>query len=147
MTGFSRTRSHNSFSQFHFRDLSRGEAYVRLFILPPAAASLCPHPQGYFRVNAFLPAVEAVLTNLRDRFSVHQRTAFLLIHLLPKNVGQVTWEQLAPVFQPGASLGGSGGRLPLPTTENSTLEPRNCTNPIMINRSQQKCLLSNVFLS
>ena len=34
--------------------------------------------EGYFRANVFIPAVDAVLANMRDRFGEHQRKAFLL---------------------------------------------------------------------
>ena len=62
--------------------------------------------EDYFRVNVFLPAIDAVLTNTRDRFGAHQRKAFLLSQLLPKNVVHVTWEQLEPAFVQYASLVG-----------------------------------------
>ncbi|KAF0297597.1 repressor of the inhibitor of the protein kinase [Amphibalanus amphitrite] len=61
-------------------------------------------PEAYYRVNTFVPALDAVISNIRDRFGVHQRTAFLLSRLLPKNVRDSTWEQLEPVFRQYASL-------------------------------------------
>ena len=62
--------------------------------------------EDYFRVNVFLPAIDAVLTNTKDRFGVHQRKAFLLSQLLPRNVVRVTWGQLEPAFIQYASLVG-----------------------------------------
>ena len=62
--------------------------------------------EDYFRVNVFLPAIDAVLTNARDRFGVHQRKAFLLSQLLPRNVVRTTWEQLEPAFTQYVSLVG-----------------------------------------
>ena len=62
--------------------------------------------EDYFRINVFLPAIDAVLTNTRDRFGVHQRKAFLLSQLLPRNVVGATWEQLEPAFTQYASLVG-----------------------------------------
>ncbi|KAF0294833.1 repressor of the inhibitor of the protein kinase [Amphibalanus amphitrite] len=64
-------------------------------------------PEAYYRVNTFVPALDAVISNIRDRFGVHQRTAFLLSRLLPKNVSDSTWEQLEPVFRQYASLIGT----------------------------------------
>ncbi|KAF0295445.1 repressor of the inhibitor of the protein kinase [Amphibalanus amphitrite] len=64
-------------------------------------------PEAYYRVNTFVPALDAVISNIRDRFGVHQRTAFLLSRLLPKNVSDSTWEQLEPVFRQYASLIGA----------------------------------------
>lgn len=46
--------------------------------------------EDYYRVNAFVPAVEAVVTNIKDRFGTHQKTAFLLTRLLPQNAADVT---------------------------------------------------------
>ena len=62
--------------------------------------------EGYFRDNAFVPAIDAVLANLRDRFGVHQRTAFLLTRLLPKNVVSATWGLLEPAFKQYGNLVG-----------------------------------------
>ena len=60
--------------------------------------------EGYFRASVFVPAVDAVLADTKDRFGEHQRKAFLLSQLLPANVNGVTWEQLEPVFAQYASL-------------------------------------------
>lgn len=62
--------------------------------------------EDYYRVNAFVPAVEAVVTNIKDRFGTHQKTAFLLTRLLPQIAADVTWEQLEPVFRQYASVVG-----------------------------------------
>ena len=44
---------------------------------------------SYYRVNAFNPCIDAVQQDLKERFDKHQKTAFGLTLLLPKNCVQV----------------------------------------------------------
>lgn len=53
--------------------------------------------EGYFRINAFIPAVEAVLADLKARFGKHQRQSFALTLLLPANMPKTEWEQVQPL--------------------------------------------------
>ena len=53
---------------------------------------------GYFRINVFIPAVEAVLVDLKARFGKHQRQAFVLTRLLPENARVTDWEQVSPLW-------------------------------------------------
>ena len=70
-----------------------------------AAADLST--EDYYRANAFVPALDAILSNIMDRFGAHQRTAFLLSRHLPKNASDSDWEQLEPVFMQYSSLVGN----------------------------------------
>ena len=55
--------------------------------------------ESYYRVNVFIPAVDAVLQDIKDRFSVHQRSAYALGFLLPSRVKTATWESVKPAYE------------------------------------------------
>ena len=55
--------------------------------------------ETYYRINVFIPAVEAVTLDLQDRFSKQQKAAFSLAFLLPKHVTSATWDLVQPSFQ------------------------------------------------
>ena len=56
--------------------------------------------ETYYRVNVFIPALDAINLDMTDRFSKQQKAAFTLAYLLPKNMisKTTTWESVKPAF-------------------------------------------------
>jgi len=54
--------------------------------------------ETYYRVNVFIPALDAVVLDIHDRFSAHQQSAFTLSFLLPSYAPSATWNSLRPAF-------------------------------------------------
>lgn len=52
----------------------------------------------YYRVNVFIPALDAVILDINDRFSSQQQSAFALSYLLPSLAVTVTWDSLKQAF-------------------------------------------------
>jgi hypothetical protein len=55
--------------------------------------------ETYYRVNVFVPALDAITSDMKDRFSMQQKAAFTLAFLLPRNVISATWESVKPAFE------------------------------------------------
>lgn len=54
--------------------------------------------QTYYRVNVFIPALDAIMLDMKERFSMQHKAAFALAFLLPRNVISATWELVRPAF-------------------------------------------------
>ena len=54
--------------------------------------------ESYFRVTVFIPALEAVIQDIIDLFTSHQRAAYTLGVLLPSRAQAETWQTLKPSY-------------------------------------------------
>jgi hypothetical protein len=71
----------------------------------PAVSRLRPNAatdqdaKAYYRINVFIPALDAIILDLKDRFSMQHKAAFTLAFLLPRNIVSATWELIKPAFE------------------------------------------------
>ena len=55
--------------------------------------------ETYYRVNVYNPALDAVRTDMAERFSRQQKTAFSISNLLPKRAASARWSDVRSVWE------------------------------------------------
>lgn len=101
-----RESSETSFAEI-FKDIEATAEKLGVEVKKPRLPSRCIYrstgassedTKSYYRINVYIPALDAVLRDFRERFGKHTELSAGLSSLIPSIVSDKSWEDVQPAF-------------------------------------------------